>query len=370
MIKHIRAHSPNQGLYEGLHHLRVSGLKEPSRVGDTIVSPMPVMTTYVDPTARVLCSPLRDANPFFHLFESLWMLAGRNDLAFPQTFVSTFGQFSDDGATLNGAYGYRWREYFGYDQLKTIAEMLRQPGRTRRAVLQMWDGGTIGSGYDGDLERALTGSSDVPCNTAAYFDTIGGNLNMTVTCRSNDIILGAYGANVVHMSFLLEYMCAMTGLPMGVYRQFSNDFHAYTEQLSFERFGTYADAVAADDIYSQKTHQWYEARGIAGPKRVPLMGPLEEELWHEDLSSFMTWVDGWSAEDLSADGSTYDEWAKPQTEFFKTVVAPMARAWRAWKGKRFEDATEHTYSIRADDWRAASQQWLSTRAQTRERNGK
>jgi hypothetical protein len=46
-----------------------------------LVSQTPVVTCYSAPTQRVLFSPMRDANPFFHLMEALWMLAGRDDVA-------------------------------------------------------------------------------------------------------------------------------------------------------------------------------------------------------------------------------------------------------------------------------------------------
>jgi len=247
----IHSNSPNFALSDGLRHLKWQGLTEPSRNGNVVVSSVPVMTIHHAPADRVLASKVRDANPFFHLFEAMWMLAGRNDLLVPQTFVSTFGQYSDDGVTLNGAYGYRWRNHFGYDQLDMIIAELKRNPSTRRAVLQMWDGGSFEGAEDhiGDLQKAIHGSADVPCNTAVFFDTIGGKLNMTVTCRSHDVILGAFGANIVHMSVLLEYVSFMTGLPMGVYRQFSNNFHVYESQLAKDDFAEYGDAVLAEDIY-------------------------------------------------------------------------------------------------------------------------
>lgn len=368
MIKHISARSVNEALNQGLYHLSGFGLQEPSRNGPVIVSSMPVMTTYEAPRNRVLVNMKRDANPFFHLFESLWMLAGRNDLAFPQKFVSTFGQFSDDGATLWGAYGYRWRNHFGYDQLKVIIEELKRNPSTRRAVLQMWDGGAAWDTGDsdvtgrantdmmqGDLNIAVSGGKDVPCNTAAYFDTIGGKLNMTVTCRSNDAVLGAAGANVVHFSFLLEYMAFMTGLPMGVYRQFSNNYHLYTELYpglplpDKAAITALADSVNASCIYSapgalrardfSKTH-------VNSPH---LMHVGEEQGWHEDLDAFM---DNFDVSDF-------------ETRFFKGVVGPMYETWEAWKAKDFENADHLTLSIRADDWRTAAQDWLNVRKERR-----
>lgn len=354
MIRHIRAESVNQALSEGLYHLAYHGIEEPSRNGPVIVSPCPVITTYVHPERRVLVSATRDANPFFHLFEALWMLAGRNDVAFPAKFASNLANYSDDAVTLNGAYGHRWRNHFGYDQLPLIINELRANPKTRRAVLQMWDGGAGegGPGYPGDLKLALEGSRDVPCNTAAYFDTIGGKLNMTVTCRSNDIIWGAYGANAVHFSILLEYVAGMTGIPMGVYRQFSNNFHAYTDLVPRDQFASYADSVAATCVYSSAGIM--RARTFdKTPFLVPLMEP-GDDAWHEDLERFMTMVDAGGLV-----SSTYT------TNFFTKVVGPMFQTWYLWKHKDFDGARQASLTIAADDWRLAAQDWLSIREQRR-----
>lgn len=364
-IRHIAAKSVGEGLHAGLHHLLVFGIREPSRNGDVLVSPVPVVTTFERPLNRVLVNRTRDANPFFHLFESMWMLAGRNDLAFPKKFVSTFGQFSDDGTTLHGAYGYRWRNWFGYDQLEVLVEHLTHDPKTRRAVLQMWDASfrEVNEAGDvdlifGDLEVGQRGGKDVPCNTAAYFDTIGGKLNMTVTCRSNDVVLGAYGANAVHFSFLLEYMALRTGIPMGEYRQFSNNYHLYTDlypNLSFPAdsiITSFAESVLASDIYSSPGP--LKSRDFTEPQVrhvVPLFMPDEEQFFHEDLQAFMEF--------------DIDDF---QSSFFLGVVGPMYRVWAHWKAKEFAAADQALNTILADDWRLAAQDWLITREKRRKEN--
>ena len=52
------------------------------------------------PCERVLLYPERNANPFFHLYESLWMLAGRNDVAGPARYAKNMNNYSDNGVTL------------------------------------------------------------------------------------------------------------------------------------------------------------------------------------------------------------------------------------------------------------------------------
>src|SRR6266478_1362063 len=116
----LRVSNVNVALSEGLWWMKSAGVKEDSRNGPVLVSPEPVMTVYTRPTERVLSSPLRDANPFFHLMEALWMLAGRNDVAWPAQFAKQILQYSDDGVILWGGYGARWRRWFGYDQLTLL----------------------------------------------------------------------------------------------------------------------------------------------------------------------------------------------------------------------------------------------------------
>lgn len=355
MIRHISANSVSDALHQGLHHLAGFGLRSPSRNGDVLVSPYPVVTTYSRPLNRVLVNPVRDANPFFHLFESLWMLAGRNDLAFPQTFVSTFGQFSDDGETLHGAYGFRWREAFGFDQLEVIVAELRDNPQSRRCVLQMWDAtetaNDFGEGGMDDLHRAMNGGKDVPCNVTAFFDTIGDKLNLNVMCRSNDAVLGAHGANAVHFSFLLEYVSLMTDIPMGVYRQFSTNYHLYTELYPGLKFPTedsimrLADSVLNSDVYSGPGPLRSRDFSASAVRHVvPLFMPGEERSFHEDVQAFMEF----DCDDF-------------ESGFFTGVVKPMYDAWSAWKGKQFEAAYNMTLAIRADDWRLAAQDWLAVR---------
>jgi len=219
----IQVRNVHQALPEGMYYLRHSGLERSSRAGRVLVAPGPVMTVYSHPTERVLFWPQRDANPFFHLMEALWMLAGRNDLAWLERFNSKMREFSDNGVTLHGAYGYRWRYHFGRDQLNQVVELLRLTPNSRRAVIQMWD-----CNID-FCELEKLGSLDTPCNDLVFLEIRDGCLNQTVLCRSNDIIWGAYGTNAVHFSVLQEYLASRIGVRVGIFYQFSNNYHAYED---------------------------------------------------------------------------------------------------------------------------------------------
>jgi thymidylate synthase len=231
-MKIIEAWSPDQALRLGFEYLGTQGKLNESRAGSVTVSDCPVTTIFSYPSNKVLFSPLRDANPFFHMLEALWMLNGEDDAAFLNNYVSSFGpRFAEsDGhrSWLHGAYGYRWRKAFGFDQLYAIVEKLSANPDDRQAVLQMWDCNS--EAFDG-CNDLLGMWKDRPCNTHIYFRVNDDKLDMTVCCRSNDMIWGAYGANLVHFGFLMEYVSACLGVKVGRYYQLSNNFHAYTEEV-------------------------------------------------------------------------------------------------------------------------------------------
>lgn len=327
----ITARGVNEAMPSALYLLGQSYQTRPSRNGPVVAFPDPVMTTYTRPQERVLFSPMRDANPLFHLIEAMWMIGGRRDIAPLVPIVKQIAQYSDDGSTLYGAYGYRWRRGFGWDQLEAIANEIRKDPTTRRAVLSMWD-------PRGDHNKAFSGGKDVPCNTHIYFDCRDGNLNMTVCCRSNDLYWGCYGANVVHMSYLLEYMAAAVGVPMGVYRQFSNDLHVYTDLVPVTKFKELGMDIAKSNRY------------LSGVKPLPLF--KEGERVHdldEDIAVFFD-------EPRDYDIHSYE------TSLFNFTIRPMLSAWDMWKKKEPRSSVmEMADRIEAPDWRVAMREWLERR---------
>jgi hypothetical protein len=264
----------------------------------------------------------RNANPFFHFMESLWMIAGRKDVKWISQFNKSFGQFSDDGKTFHGAYGDRWVNHFDMNQISVIVETLKKNRKDRRCVMTMWDPHV-------DLGRE---GKDFPCNTQIYFDATHDVLHMTVTCRSNDIVWGAYGANAVHMSFLQEIMATMIGIPVGCYWQISNNWHGY--------INTMEPVLPLID----KTEEIcpYE-KGEVVPYRAMNVNPIE---WFQDLHFFI-------------DEGPITGFRDP---FFRRVVTPIYQSWKAKEKtedeNRFDKALEIIQQCAASDWRKACSEWL------------
>jgi thymidylate synthase len=321
----IRAQNVRQAYSEGMLYVRTHGREETTRNGPALVVPWPVVTVYERPDQRVLLDLARDANPFFHALEAFWMLAGRRDVESLMRYNAGMRKYSDDGEVFHGAYGHRWRHHFGQDQLATIIRLLRENPNDRRIVLQMWD-------PSADLGRS---GLDFPCNNLCYFrQAAPGVLDMTIACRSNDALFGAYGANAVHFSVLHEFVASMVGMELGSMHQISNNLHIYLET---------ADRAGEPLPY----HGYPEAT-------APLFGDLSKASVTGVLRDI---------EDLWSDTCYLPRYLPANTH---NLVSGMRTAWDGWKTKSMSRFFEGTGMIQAaghEDWWNACVEWGHRRAE-------
>ena len=342
----IRARNVNDAWDLAKNLLNQNHVTRNSRVGEVIECAEPVSTVYENPCERVLFNSLRNPNAIFHFMESMHMLAGRNDVAWLERFNSKISDFVGKDPHQHGAYGYRWRHSFdldggaedGYaDQLPKIVRMLKKDPNERRAVLCMWNPIL-------DLERPDV--ADIPCNLIVTFKIREGRLCMIVFCRSNDIIFGCYGANVVHFSFLQEYMAAQIGIPVGTYTQISDSFHAYTAR--WKEFGGF-DTTPSWNLYNPTGH-----RGSVTPYKLV----DDPETFDEDLQVWMErdWKQGDDVPDFN-------------NAFFPDVAEPLWLSWESYKMGNLDDALKLVSNCEATDWQAASKFWYKRVQEKRNQKG-
>lgn len=331
----ISVNNVNEALPLGLQCLQTLGVPTSSRGIDTIRMNGPVSTVYARPRERVLFDRVRDANPFFHLIESLWILAGSNTVNLPCMFLPSLLQFSDDGKTFHGAYGYRLARAFGIDQLDEAVELLSTKPDTRQAVLSIWH-----SELDLNIQ-----TKDTPCNDMIMLDIVDGALNMTVNNRSNDAIWGAYGANAVQFSMIQEWLAISIGVDVGVYVQQSNNFHVYPSNPFWQEFlnGNHDGGHVSNPYLSQSVCPF------------PLASdPSDAMLFRGDCAVLAALADR---------GATFTELAEHgyKTRYFQDVVVPMVLAYREHRAKNYDRAVELTHAIHAEDWRLACTEWVERR---------
>jgi hypothetical protein len=335
MAKIINCDNVHEAFILGIDTFRWDAdiITQESRGGTTLEHDGPVITTFKNPCQRVIFWEPRDANPFFHFMEGLWMLGGKDDVQSLVKYNKRMIEYSDNGITLNGAYGYRWRKYFEKDQLDIIAKRLQDDPTDRRCVLAMWD-------CTKDLDRD---TKDTPCNTHIYFKVRNDKLNMTVCCRSNDMIWGAYGANAVHMSMLQEYMAARIGVSVGVYNQISDSFHVYEDV-----YNEMEKRLPEVDYYAMKYPMTKSPYDAVSP--YPMLSSDDDSVrtFEQDLNAF--------------NSLTSERW-RFEHPFFIQVVQPM---YSAWKLHRESNNTKGAITLlrehcKAEDWSLACIEWLQRR---------
>lgn len=178
------------------------------------------------PWNREVLTPGRKASLPAQIAETMWVLAGRNDVEWLSHYLPRAAEFSDDGVQWRGGYGPRLRawaamdsngDYAGpVDQLRHVVELLRRDRSTRRAVMSIYDPAV-------DTEDG----KDIPCNNWLHFLNRDGKLHLHVTTRSNDLIWGWSGINQFEWSALLEIVAGMTGTLVGTLQFSVGSLHIY-----------------------------------------------------------------------------------------------------------------------------------------------
>ena len=120
-----------------------------------------------NPRTRMINHELRNVSISFAIGEWLWHMEGRNDLKMIQYYAPSYYKYSDDGKTLNGAYGPRIKK-----SLTKIVETLKKDPDSRRAVVPIY--GKEDAGLD---------SNDIPCTIGFQFLIRNNKLDMIVNMR-------------------------------------------------------------------------------------------------------------------------------------------------------------------------------------------
>lgn len=191
----------------------------------------------------------RKSNIFALIGESLWVLAGRNDIEYLSKFLPRAKDYSDDGKTWYASYGERM---YSNGQLENILHHFKNDGvYTRRATLSIYD-------QEKDTARGLmkylgtTKNLDTPCNQWLNFYVTNNNyLNMKVVQRSGDAIWGAMSINLTEFSILHEIVFNIVNemypeVKLGSYNHNVTNLHIYENTAEQSR-----DAVSSTQVFSE-----------------------------------------------------------------------------------------------------------------------
>lgn len=187
------------------------------------------VVTLERPLERTIVVDGRHNNVFAAIAETVWVMAGRDDIGFLEPYVPRAGDYSDDGAHWRGAYGPRLRDWNGVDQVRQAVDALKSDPATRRAVAVLFD-----------PDRDFVASKDIPCTNWLHFMVRNGRLDLEVAIRSNDLFWGFSGINTFEWSVLQEMVARWVGVEVGVCTFYISSLHLYDRH--FERAETVARA--------------------------------------------------------------------------------------------------------------------------------
>ena len=197
-------------------------LEQPSRGGPTREILHAVMSIN-DPRQRWVASRRPPLNVAFAIAEVVWMMTGRNDLSFLETWNSRLPNYVGEGPQLHGAYGHRLRHHMGIDQLTRAYQALSNNPNTRQIVLQIWN-----AAADLPYPDGSPADQDIPCNVSSLLKIREGKLEWLQVIRSNDLFLGV-PYNFIQFTCLQEIMAGWLGVECGTYHQLSDSLHMYQE---------------------------------------------------------------------------------------------------------------------------------------------
>lgn len=273
---------------------------------------------------RVMNVPHRNNDIFAQVAETLWVLAGRNDIGFLSYYLPRAADFSDDGKTWRAGYGPRLRAWPKYqvvesahedsfnhgglyrervDQIAEVVNLLRNDPHTRQATISIWD----------PAEDWVDNSKDIPCTNWLHFLQRDGKLDLEVVMRSNDILWGFSGINFFEWSVLLDMMAFWTKFEVGAIHWFASSFHLY--ERHFDRSKKIVESYTMD-FYTGRAKDAY-SQGFKSPKfTVPFAGfnrilnytlqaakalqHKDEALQYKDWGSY-EWIEGYINESLPTD---------------------------------------------------------------------
>jgi thymidylate synthase len=335
----ITAKNTNDLQFKAYEMIQEYGVHEDSRNGAVLRMPEPVLFKITEPLNFVNTCPVRDANPFFHVFESLAMLGSYNNVDFLGSIAGNMKTYTDDGVSYNAFYGERIRRTWG-DQLRQVVETLKADPNSRQAVIQIWDARDLGSN-----------TKDRACNLNMIFSIVNDKVRMTTTNRSNDAIWGIVsGANMVHLPFFLWYVCDALGMANESWFHFVNNLHVYTDNPKWDAL---TEAPEPHSI------------GRMEDRDFPLFFPHDEKIFDADLQVFLSLA---HSQISSAIEDKYLS-ARRQSKSFKTpflncVARPMLNAYVVFlvTGVPPEGIISQ---IEDQDWQFVCRQWMEKRVSIR-----
>ena len=221
-------------------------LKSNSRLG-LISEILHASFTIENPRQRWVFTRKPSINPAFALAEIVWILNGSNDANLINFWNPILPKYAGNKSTYHGAYGFRLRKQFGFDQLEKAYLALSNNTASRQVVLQIWNP-TI----DFPNAKGQPSSKDIPCNICSILKVRDNKLEWMQIMRSNDFNRGL-PYNIVQFTTLQEVLAGWLNIEVGTYNHLSDSLHFYdSDSDDFSCSSNVELLFNKDDIRLQK----------------------------------------------------------------------------------------------------------------------
>lgn len=207
-------------LYDVLSNEDSCGEPHESRAGTVVDELINAVIIVEDPRKNFVMSPIRNLSIQYAVGELMWYLSGSNRLSDIRQFGKFWDSISDDGYTLNSAYGHRIQHKFGFDQWEHCKNLLKADSYSRQAVIHIKDADN-------------TPTKDTPCTVALQYQIRDGKLYATTFMRSNDIWLGLPYDMFAFMNMQVK-MAMELGVGLGAYTHIAGSLHLYERDANKE----------------------------------------------------------------------------------------------------------------------------------------
>lgn len=195
-----------------------------SRAGNTIEL-LHSLIHVENPIQRWVTQRMPPISIGYALAELIWILAGSNDAHVINYWNPALPKFSGNNSEYHGAYGYRIRHAFGFDQLDHAYQTLKNNPDSRQSVILIWDPRTD---YPDEMGKPV--NDDIPCNICSLLKVRNNRLEWTQIMRSNDIYLGL-PYNFIQFTSLQEIIAGWLRIDVGSYCHYSDSLHLYHKDI-------------------------------------------------------------------------------------------------------------------------------------------
>lgn len=218
--------------------------------------------------------------------EFLWYFSGRRDLEFIEKYASFWKQIVNPDNTLNSAYGHlifdRKNEH-GKSQWQWAYDSLVADKDTRQAIMHF-----------NTPDHQRDGNKDFVCTLTANFHIRENRLNLTITMRSNDAILGT-ATDVAFFCIMQAQMLKLLkkiypDLTLGTYTHFAHSLHIYERHFSLVREMLEKDFIPKS--IPTMENDFVDEKGEASPIVKTYIQNLEagQRLVYSESNNLESWI--------------------------------------------------------------------------------